>query len=108
MISKRTLLFIVPLVALFSISMIYLKGEDTDYEKAILIAEQKFSTFKVKREDFKLIEIKNDILKNNGHTWKLTYLVKRCISEGIRDCLGGETYITVDISTGEATVASGE
>ena len=62
------------LVSMLTMSMTVFK-EDGDYKIAVSIAEKEFPNFGIKRNDFKLIKIENDITKSS-EKWKLTYLVK--------------------------------
>ena len=90
-------------------SMIHTNKEDSDYRTAVSIAEKKFAGFQINRNDYKLIKIENDVLKANAANWKLTYLSKSCISkEGLRNCKGGEVFITVNIKTEKVTINWGE
>jgi hypothetical protein len=106
---QRNIRFLATLfIGILTMSMIGLKENDSDYQRAISIAEKNFSSFKIKRNGYKLIKIENDVVKNS-ETWKLTYLSKSCLSkEGLRNCKGGEAFITVNIKTEKAAINWGE
>jgi hypothetical protein len=54
------------------------------------------------------VKIENEIFKNID-SWKLTYLSKELISkDGRREGKGGETFISVNIKTENATIGWGE
>jgi hypothetical protein len=106
--SSLLVMLITFLIGAITMSMINIKTTDDDYQKAISIAEKSFSTFQVNREKYKLIKIENEIFKNID-SWKLTYLSKELISkDGRREGKGGETFISVNIKTENATIGWGE
>jgi len=101
-------LIITALSGIFTIATARPTVKDRDYHTAIVLAEKKFRTLKVKRSYYKLIDMENNILKN-GYSWKFTYLSNNCISkDGLRNCLGGEIFIEVNVKSKEATVHFGE
>ena len=102
------LIITIILIGVLTMSMMYSKIKDNDYNIAIKIAEKKFISFNINRNDFKLIKIENDIIKN-ADDWKLTYLDKNCISkDGLRNFKGGEVFIIVNIKKEEAIIRWGE
>lgn len=104
----RIFLIAIIIIGILTMSMMYSKIKDNAYRTAITIAEKKFATLKINRDDYKLIAIENNIIKN-GESWKFTFLSTGCISkEELRNCMGGEIFITVNIKTKEATIGWGE
>ena len=74
-------------------------SEDNDYKMAISIAEKHFPEFKLKRLDYKLVKIENDIFgKGNVSNWKLTFKDKKLFSTDGLIGKGGEVFIEVNLT----------
>ena len=78
---------------------------DTDYTTAISIAEAHFPDFKLKRADYKLIKIENELVgKVNILNWKLTFKDKKLFSKDGLIGKGGEVFIEVNLEDKNAKI----
>jgi len=83
---------------------------DSDYQKAIQLADDLFPELKLKRSDYKLIGIQNMVIKGQQyegpHIWRITYKLSSLIPKDEMGMIGagGEVFIKVDIKNNKATV----
>ncbi len=109
MINKSKLFLSLPiLVGLFIILGANKKqnnADDLDYKTAISIAEKSFPENKLKRENYKLVKLENNIFeKGDVLTWKLTFKDKKLFSREGLIGKGGEIFIEVNLKDKQAKI----